>query len=85
MLSRCCTTKSPSPSTTPFRLYLLQEQVRCGKRNTTQFLDPAEVESRTVVGGEMLAKDIAFQSYERTRFKSSSFNMITVINNNILY
>lgn len=33
----------------------------------------------------MLAKDVKFQSDERIRFKSSAFNMITVINNNILY
>lgn len=33
----------------------------------------------------MLAKDTTFQSDERNRFKSSSFNMITIINNNILY
>lgn len=36
-------------------------------------------------GGEMLAKDIKFQSDERNKFKSSSFTMITIINNNILY
>lgn len=33
----------------------------------------------------MLAKDIKFQSDERNKFKSSSFTMITIINNNILY